>query len=133
MKGFGQKKGVDFEEIFSPVVKMASIRVVLSLAANMNMEVEQLDVKTAFLHGDLEEDIYMEQPEGFVVKGKEKLVCKLKKSLYGFKQAPRQWYKKFDSFMMDHGYDRISSDHYVFVKKFSNERFIIFLRLSQHL
>ena len=65
MKGFGQKKGVDFEEIFSPVVKMSSIRVVLGLATSLNLDVKQLDVKAAFLHGDLIEEIYMEQPEGF--------------------------------------------------------------------
>ena len=100
VKGSSQKKGVDFEEIFSPVVKMSSIRVVLGLAASLNLEVEQLDVKTAFLHGDLEEEIYMDQPQGFEVKGKEDLVCRLRKSLYGLKQAPRQWYKKFDSFMI---------------------------------
>jgi len=88
MKGFGQKKGIDFEEFFSPVVKMSSIRVVLGLAT-MNFKVEQLDVKTAFLHGDLDEKIYMEQPEGFEAKNKEQLVCKLKRSLYGLKQAPR--------------------------------------------
>ncbi|PKI46120.1 hypothetical protein CRG98_033515 [Punica granatum] len=70
VKGFNQKKGVDFEEIFSPVVKMSSIRVVLALAASLNLEIEQLDVKTTFLHGDLEEEIYMEQPEGFRVKEK---------------------------------------------------------------
>ena len=98
VKGFSQKKGIDYSEIFSPVVKMSSIRVVLGMAATMDLEIEQLDVKTAFLHGDLEEEIYMEQPEGFMVAGKEHLVCKLKKSLYGLKQAPRQWYKKFESF-----------------------------------
>ncbi|KAM1056289.1 hypothetical protein ACFX14_029654 [Malus domestica] len=100
VKGFGQKKGVDFDEIFSPVVKMTSIRVILGMAASMDLELEQLDVKTAFLHGNLEDEIYMEQPKGFEVKGKENLVCKLKKSLYGLKQAPRQWNKKFNSFMM---------------------------------
>ena len=89
MKGFGQRKGVDFDEIFSPVVKMSSIRTMLGIAASMNLEVEQLDVKTAFLHGDLEEEIYMEQLEGFIDKGNDQLVCKLKKSLYGLKQAPR--------------------------------------------
>ena len=89
VKRFNQKKGIDFEEIFSPVVKMSSIHVALSLAACLNLEVEQLDVKTAFLHGDFEEEIYMQQPEEFEVKGKENLVCKLKKSLYGLKQAPR--------------------------------------------
>ena len=81
VKGFQQKKGVDSDEIFAPVVKMTSIRTVLSIAASMNLEVEQLDVKTTFLHGDLEEEIYM-QPEGFVKNGKEHLVCRLKKSLY---------------------------------------------------
>ena len=85
VKGFQQKKGVDFDEIFAPVVKMTSIRTVLSIAASMNLEVEQLDVKTTFLHGDLEEEIYMQQPEGFVERGKEHLVCRLKKSLYGLK------------------------------------------------
>lgn len=93
VKGFGQKKGIDFEEIFSPVVKMSSIRVILGLAASHDLEVEQMDVKTAFLHGELDEEIYMEQPEGFVVNGKENYVCRLKKSLYGLKQAARQWYK----------------------------------------
>ncbi|RVX03366.1 Retrovirus-related Pol polyprotein from transposon TNT 1-94 [Vitis vinifera] len=96
------KKCIDFEEIFSPVVKMSSIRVVFGLATSMNLEIEQLDVKTVFLHGDLEEEIYMERPKGFTIKGKETLVCRLKKSLYGLKQAPRQWYKKFDSFMVEH-------------------------------
>ena len=89
VKGFAQKQGIDFDEIFSPVVKMSSIRVVLGMAATMDLEVEQLDVKTTFLHGDLEEEIYMEQPEGFAIAGKEHLVCKLNKSLYGLKQAPR--------------------------------------------
>ncbi|RVW21876.1 Retrovirus-related Pol polyprotein from transposon TNT 1-94 [Vitis vinifera] len=90
VKGFSQKKDIDFEEIFSLVVKISSIRVVLGLAASMNLEIVQLDVKTAFLHGDLEKEIYMEQPEGFTIKGKEHLVCRLKKNLYGLKQAPRQ-------------------------------------------
>ncbi|GJY62667.1 retrovirus-related pol polyprotein from transposon TNT 1-94 [Tanacetum coccineum] len=73
VKGFSQKRGIDFDEIFSPVVKMGSIRVVLGLAASLDLEVEQMDVKTAFLHGDLDKEIYMEQPEGFQVKGKERL------------------------------------------------------------
>ena len=89
MKSYAQNKGVDFDEIFSPVVKMTSIRTVLGLAASMNLEVEQLDVKTTFLHGDLEEEVYMEQPEGFKVKDKEQMVCRLRKSLNGLKQAPR--------------------------------------------
>ncbi|KAK1652513.1 hypothetical protein QYE76_070318 [Lolium multiflorum] len=90
VKGFIQKKGINFDEIFSSVVKMSSIRVVLGIAATMDLEIEQLDVKTTFLHCDLEEEIYMEQPEGFVVAGKEHQVCRLKKILYGLNQAPRQ-------------------------------------------
>ncbi|KAD5961373.1 hypothetical protein E3N88_12846 [Mikania micrantha] len=74
VKGFSQRKGIDFDEIFSPVVKMSSIRVILGLAASLELEVEQMDVKTAFLHGDLDKEIYMEQPEGFQVKGKEDYV-----------------------------------------------------------
>ena len=90
VKGLSKKKDINFKEIFSPVVKMSSIRVVLGLVVSMNLEIVQLDVKTAFLHGDLEKEIYMEQPEGFTIKGKEHLVCRLKKNLYGLKQALRQ-------------------------------------------
>ena len=101
VKGFSQKQGIDFDEIFSSIVKMCLIRVILGLATSMNLELEQLDVETAFLHGDLDEEIFMEQPEGFKVKGKENMIIKLKKSLYRLKQAPWQWHKKFDSFMMN--------------------------------
>ena len=104
VKGFQQKKGINFDEIFAPVVKMTSIRTILSIAARMNLEIKHLDVKMAFLHGKLDEDIYMQQPKGFVEKGKENLVCRLKKSLYGLKQAPRQCFKKFESFMVEHGF-----------------------------
>ena len=88
-KGYSQVQGVDFNEVFSPVVKHTSIRVLLSLVATKDLELEQLNVKTAFLHGNLEEQIYMKQPEGFEVAGKEDHVCLLKKSLYGLKQSPR--------------------------------------------
>ena len=127
VKGFQQKAGIDYTEIFSPVVKMTTIRLLLSIVVNANLHLEQLDVKTAFLHGDLEEEIYMLQPEGFAEKGKEKLVCKLRKSLYGLKQAPRQWYKKFDSFMADTGFERSDSDHCCFVKRFANSSYVILL------
>jgi hypothetical protein len=86
-------KGVDYKDIFFPVVRHTSIRAVLALVARYDMALEQMDVKTTFLHGDLEEQIYMEQLEGFNQPGQEHLVYKLKKSLYGLKQSPRQWYK----------------------------------------
>ena len=122
VKGFDQKKYVDFEKIFSSVVKMSSIRVVMRLTASLNLEIEQLDVKldikTTFLHDDLKEEIYIEQPEGFSVKVKQELVCKLKKSSYRLKQALRQWYKKFDFFFIEnHDFSKTMCDHCVFVKK----------------
>jgi hypothetical protein len=76
------------------------------LLATFDLEVEQMDVKTMFLHGDLEEEIYMKQPKGFIVKGKKELVCKLKKSLYGLKQSPRMWYQKFDTYILGLGFVR---------------------------
>ena len=106
---------------------MTSIRTVLGLATTLDLEVEQMDVKTAFLHGNLEEEIYMEQPEGFKVQGKENHVCRLKKSLYGLKQAPRQRYKKFESVMSEQSYKKTTSDHCVFVRKFADGDFIIWL------
>uniref|UniRef100_A0A2N9IBB7 Integrase catalytic domain-containing protein n=1 Tax=Fagus sylvatica TaxID=28930 RepID=A0A2N9IBB7_FAGSY len=127
VKGFAQKEGIDFNEIFSPVVRLTTVRVVLAMCATFDLYLEQLDVKTAFLHGELEEEIYMLQPEGFEEKGKENLVCKLNKSLYGLKQAPRCWYKRFDSFIMSLGYNRHSSDPCVYYKRFGDGNFIILL------
>ncbi|GAA0151146.1 transmembrane signal receptor [Lithospermum erythrorhizon] len=126
-KGYEQKEGIDFEEIFSPVVKITSIRVVLRFVALYDLEIEQLDVKTAFLHGDLEEVIFMEQPEGFVVEGKEHMVSRLKKCLYGLKQAPRQWYKKFEMFMVEYSFGRTATDPCVFIKEVSSGDFIVLL------
>ncbi|KAJ4723712.1 Retrovirus-related Pol polyprotein from transposon TNT 1-94 [Melia azedarach] len=105
-RGFTQREGVDYNEIFLPVVRHTSIRVLLAIVAHQDLELEQLDVKTAFLHRELEEEIYMTQPDGFQVPGKEDYVCKLKKSLYGLKQSLRQWYKRFDSYMIEIGYTR---------------------------
>jgi hypothetical protein len=127
VKGFAQKKGIDFDEIFSLVVKMNSIRTILSLLAVEDLHLEHLDVKTSFLHGDLEEEIYMQQPQGYEVKGNDNLVCRLKKSLYGLKQAPGQWYLKFDRFMTKQGYNRCHSNHCVYFKKLENGSYIILL------
>ena len=88
-KGYTQMQGVDYNEVFSPVVKHSSIRVLLALVAQLDLELVQMDIKIIFLHGDLDEEIYMNQPDGFKVAGKEKMVCKLEKSLYGLKQSPR--------------------------------------------
>ena len=89
VKGYSQRKDIDYAEIFSPVVKLTTIRILLSIVASENLHLEQMDVKTTFLHGDLDEEIYMQQPEGFAALGKKHMVCNLNKSLYGLKQAPR--------------------------------------------
>ena len=133
VKGFQQKEGVDYNEIFPPVVKLTTIRLVLKIVAAENLHLEQLDVKTAFLHGDLEEELYMRQPEGFIKEDRKNLVCRLKKSLYGLKQAPRQWYKKFDSFMSSHGFTRCQADHCCHFKKIDNNFIILLLYVDDML
>jgi hypothetical protein len=120
-------KGIYFDEIFSLFVKLTSVRTMLSLVAVEYLHLEQLDVETNFLHGDLEEEIYMKHPQGYEVKGKENLICKLKKNLYGLNQDPRQWYLKFDRFMTEQGYNRFHYDHYVFFKRLENGSYIIFI------
>ena len=95
-QGYSQMYGIDYDETFCPVVKLESVRTVAALAAKHNLKLHQLDITTAFLNGELKEDIYMKQPEGFEVKDKEHLVCKLKRSIYGLKQSPRCWNKAFD-------------------------------------
>ncbi|KAL6328338.1 hypothetical protein AAG906_034481 [Vitis piasezkii] len=105
-KGFSQKEGVDHNEIFSPVVKHT----------HEDLELDQLDVKITFLHGKLDELIYMQPPEGFGEGIKDGQVCLLKKSLYGLKQSPRQWYKRFDKYMLDIDFNRSSHDGCVYFK-----------------
>ena len=96
-KGFKQKEGIDFFDTYAPVARITSIRVLMTLASIFYLYVHQMDVKSAFLNGDLDEEVYMEQLKGFVMFGNEKKFCKLVKSLYGLKQVPKQWHEKFDS------------------------------------
>ncbi|AAF19226.1 Highly similar to Ta1-3 polyprotein [Arabidopsis thaliana] len=126
-KGYTQREGVDYQEIFAPVVKHVSIRILMSLVVDKDLELEQMDVKTTFLHGDLEEELYMEQPEGFVSDSSENKVCRLKKSLYGLKQSPRQWNKRFDRFMSSQQFIRSEHDACVYVKHVSEHDFIYLL------
>jgi hypothetical protein len=115
-KGYSQVKGIDFEETYAPVAQMKSIRTIIAIATELDLELQQMDVKTAFLNGDLEEEIYMLQPEGFAVPGMENKVCKLKKSLYGLKQAPRAWNHKLDTFLRENGFNQSQEDTAIYIK-----------------
>jgi hypothetical protein len=113
-KGYTQTYGVDYAETFSPVAKINSVRILISLAANLGWPLFQLDVKNAFLHGDLLEEVYMEQPPGFVAQGERSRVCRLRKALYGLKQSPRAWFGRFSDAVLQFGLRRSHSDHSVF-------------------
>ncbi|MGV7988856.1 reverse transcriptase domain-containing protein, partial [Mycobacterium kansasii] len=114
-KGYTQTHGVDYFETFSPVAKLNSIRVVLSLAVNLSWPLFQLDVKNAFLHGDLTEEVYMHQPPGFVASHNPALVCRLKKALYGLKQSPRAWFEKFSEALLEFGFVHSHANHSLFI------------------
>ncbi|KAM1015922.1 hypothetical protein ACFX2A_046661 [Malus domestica] len=122
-KGFTQREGIDYNDTFSPVSSKDSMRVVMALVAHFDLELHQMDVKTAFLNGDLEECIYMKQPTGFVERGKENMVCQLNKSIYGLKQASRQWYLKFDQIVSSQGFEENKLDDCIYLK-FSGSQFI---------
>ena len=115
------------DEVFLPVVKMTTLRSVLALVATEDLHLHQMDVKMAFLHGDLHEEVYMQQPKGFFEKGKEQLVCRLRKSLYGLKQAPREWYHKFHQFMLSQGYKRSETDHFLYTKQAKDGSLVILI------
>ncbi|WVZ00942.1 hypothetical protein V8G54_027011 [Vigna mungo] len=123
-KGFTQIEGVDYHEVFAPVVKHCSVRVLMAIVAHCNLHLEQLDVRTAFLHGDLEETIYMKQPDGFAVDDR---VCLLQKSLYGLKQSPRQWYRKFDDFLIKLNFKRCNYDDCVYTLNHGGEMLYLLL------
>lgn len=116
-KGFTQTYGVDYESTFAPVAKMKSVRLLLSIAANKGWPLYQLDVKKAFLNGDLQESVYMTPPPGFTCKGEEGKVCKLRKAIYGLKQSPRAWFERFSGAMVEIGFRRCHADYSVFIKR----------------
>ncbi|GKA04550.1 retrovirus-related pol polyprotein from transposon TNT 1-94 [Tanacetum coccineum] len=114
-RGYRQEEGIDFEESFAPVARLEAIRIFLAFAAHMNMVVYQMDVKTAFLNGNLREEVYVSQPDGFMDPDNPNHVYKLKKALYGLKQAPRAWYDMLSSFLISQDFSKGSVDPTLFI------------------
>jgi len=120
-----QKHGIDYDEVFAPVAIIDTVKLLLALAANRGWEVHHLDVKTTFLNGELEEEVYVGQPEGYAVKGKEKQVYKLSKALYGLKQAPRAWNIKLDKSLKKLGFTKCYSEQAVYKRGFGKTAIIL--------
>eukprot|EP00253_Pinus_taeda_P026336 PITA_26336 len=114
-KGYSQIEGIDFEETFAPLARMEAIRMFLAFAFSKGFKIYQMDVKSTFLNGELKEEVYMEQPEGFDLTARKDLVCKLKKALYGLKQAPRAWYARLDHYLKQQGFKKgvVGSNLYI--------------------
>lgn len=126
-RGFSQKEGIDYEETFAPVAMYTSIRAVLAIAAIKKWKLHQMDVKTAFLNGVVEEEVYLEQPLGFKTRDRQTHVCKLKKALYGLKQAPRTWYGRIDIFLTSLGFTKSKADSNLYFKVSNNGIVILLL------
>jgi hypothetical protein len=124
-KGYAQIEGMDFDETFAPIARLESIRIFLAYAYHKRFKVYQMVVKSVFLNGDLNEEVYMEQPEGFELSNNPDLVCKLKKTLYGLKQAPRAWYQRLDTYLKDKGFKRGIVDNNLYIKTEDNDLFIV--------
>jgi hypothetical protein len=118
--GFSQKEGIDYEETFNPVSRYTSIRTIIALAAKMKWKLHQMDVKTAFLNGVIEEEVYIEQPQGFEVEDRKSHVCKLKKALYG----------RIDSFLTSLGFTKSKADSNLYFKVMYNEPVILLLYMD---
>ncbi|GJV77724.1 retrovirus-related pol polyprotein from transposon TNT 1-94 [Tanacetum coccineum] len=124
-RGYRQEEGIDFEESFAPVARLEAIRIFLAFAAHMNMVIYQMDVKTAFLNGNLREEVYVSQPDGFVDPDKPNYVYKLKKALYGLKQAPRAWYDMLSSFLISNDFSKGSVDPTLFIRREGKELLLV--------
>ena len=122
-KGYTQKDDIDYKKTFSPVSNKDSLRIIMALVAQYDLELQQMDVKTVFFNGDLEEEVYMDQPDGFSIEGNNHIVCKLKKSVYGLKQASRQWYLKFNDTITSFSFHENIIDQCIH-RKISRSKFI---------
>nr|GEX61456.1 hypothetical protein [Tanacetum cinerariifolium] len=125
--GYRQEEGIDFKEFFPPVARMKVIRIFLAYTAHKSFTVFQMDVKTAFLHGSLKEDVYVCQPEGFIDADHPSPVYKLKKALYGLKQAPRAWYDEFSTFLLQNNFFKGTIDPTLFIKRFHDDILVVYV------
>lgn len=121
-QGFRQRQGIDYDTVFAPVATHNTLRILLTIAGYKQMMVHHVDVKSAYLNGQLKEEIYMYQPKGFVVPGKEHLVCKLQRSLYGLKQAARVWNETIHALLLELGFMQSSADPCLYTKKLTGGR-----------
>ena len=124
-KGYSQQPGLEFSQVFAPTAKWAALRAILALAAFEDLELYSVDISTAFLNGEMDCDVYMQLPEGFQDHFGSGVVLKLVKSIYGLKQASRQWHKKLDSVLKSAGFALVRCDHSIWVYKRDNVRIII--------
>ena len=124
-KGYVQRQGIDYDEVFAPVARLESVRLLFALAAGEGWPIHHMDVKSAFLNGELRENVYVAQPSGFVVTGKEQKVLHLIKALYGLCQAPRAWYAKLDASLASLGFQRSISEHVVYTRGKGTHRLIV--------
>jgi hypothetical protein len=125
-KGFMPREDIDCNETFSPISCKDSFRIIIALVVHYDLELHQMDVKTTFLNGDVLENVYMAQPKGFAMKRKEHMGCHMKKSIYGVKQASRQWYLKFDETIRNFGFKENEEDNCIYTK-FRNRKFIFLI------
>jgi hypothetical protein len=116
VKGYAQGDDIDYDEIFTPVAWLDSVCLLIALAAHEGWEVQYMDIKSAFLNGDLHEEVYIKQPTGFIIAGKEHKLLKLRKALYKLQQAPRAWNMKLDDMMLSLGFRRTPSEHVIYIR-----------------
>ena len=127
VKGYAQQKGIDYDETFAPTSRASTVRSLVAVAAYHGWKVHQMDIKTAFLNGDLQEEVYVDQPSGFIQQGQEKKVCRLRKALYGLKQAPRAWYEKIHAYLLGQGFQMSPTESTLYIKQ--KEGFLIMITL----
>jgi hypothetical protein len=126
-RGFSQKEGIYYEETFAPVARYTSIRATMAITAKMGLKLHQMDINTVFLNGVIEEEVYVEQPQGFETHDSQTHVCRLKKVVYGLKQAPRTWYGRIDNFLMSLGFIKSKADSNLYYKIENDDQLILLL------